>query len=97
MFLRFTYLQFAPENVAKAKSVYMNEIAPAIRTQKGNKEVTFLETADGSNEFISSSLWETEADIREFETSTHYPEIIERIKTFVSKPPVQKYYHVANT
>jgi heme-degrading monooxygenase HmoA len=94
MFLRFTYLYFSAENTAEAKSVYMNEVAPAIRKQKGNKQVLLLEPAAGSDEFISFSLWEDEADIKAFETSAEYPAVIGRIKELSSKPPVQKYYLV---
>ena len=94
MFLRFTYLYFSPEKLAEAKDIYITEIAPAIHKQKGNKQVLLLEPADGSNEFISFSLWEDESDIKEFEASAHYPPVIARIKEMVSKPPLQKYYNV---
>lgn len=96
MFLRFTYLYFSPEKLAEAKDIYITETAPAIRRQKGNKEVLLLEPADGSDEFISYSLWENESDVRNFETGSEYPAIIDRIRKMVSKPPVQKYY-VANS
>ncbi len=94
MFLRFTYLYFSPEKAAAAKEVYLKEVAPAIRKQKGSKQVLLLEPAEGSDEFISSSLWESEADIKAFETSAAYPAIIGRIKEMTSKQPVQKYYLV---
>lgn len=94
MFLRFTYLYFDAEKQSEAKAVYNNEVAPAIRKQKGNKEVLLLEPTDGSNEFISYSLWEDESDIKAFEESNEYPPVIARIKELVSRPPVQKYYVV---
>lgn len=94
MFLRFTYLYFKTEKLAEAKDIYLNEIAPAISKQKGNKQVLLLEPADGSNEFISYSIWEEESDLKEFESSTEYPPVIARIKEMVSKPPIQKYYFV---
>ena len=94
MFLRFTYLFFAEEKIAEAKSIYINEIAPVISKQKGSKQVFLLEPSDGSNEFISYSLWEDESDIKAFEASDDYLPVISRVKELVSKPPVQKYYHV---
>ena len=72
----------------------MTEVAPVIRMQKGNKQVLLLEPAEGSDEFISFSLWESEADIKAFESSAEYPAVIGRLKEIVSKPPVQKYYLV---
>jgi heme-degrading monooxygenase HmoA len=59
-----------------------------------NARGLLLEPADGSNEFISYSLWEEESDIKEFEASPDYPPVIARIKEMVSKPPLQKYYTV---
>jgi heme-degrading monooxygenase HmoA len=94
MFLRFTYLYFSPEKASEAKSVYITEVAPEIRKQKGNKQVLLLEPAEGSDEFISFSLWETEADIKAFEASAAYPAVIGKIKGLSSKSPVQKYYLV---
>ena len=94
MFLRLTYLHFSPENAGKEKEVYMAEIASVIRNQKGNKEVLFLESAENSEEFISYSLWENESDIKEFEASPDYVKAINRVKEFVSKAPVQKYFKV---
>ena len=94
MYLRFTYLYFSPEKATEAKTTYMNEVAPVIRKQKGNKQVLLLEPAEGSDEFISFSLWESEADIKAFEESAAYPAVIGKVKEMSSKPPVQKYYLV---
>ena len=94
MFLRLTYLYFSPENVEKAKEAYMAEVASVIRNQKGSKEVLFLESTENSEEFISYSLWEDESDLKEFEASPDYIKAINRVKEFVSKTPVQKYFKV---
>jgi len=94
MFLRFTYLYFAPEKQAEAKNIYMTEIAPVIARQIGNNQVLLLEPKDNEEEFISFSLWEHESDLRNFETSADYPPVIGRIKEMVCRPPVQKYYVV---
>ncbi len=95
MFLRLTYLHFSSENRGKAKEVYMAEVAPVIRNQKGNKEVLFLEPVENGEEFISYSLWENEEDMEEFESSPDYVKAIGRIKELVSKAPVQKYFKVS--
>lgn len=92
MFVRFTYLYFTADKRADAKAVYNSEIAPVIRKQKGNKQVLLLEAPGDSQEFISYSLWEDEADVKAFEASADYAPVIARIKEMVSEPPVQKYY-----
>ena len=94
MFLRFTHLYFPPEKLAEAREIYMTEVLPVIRRQKGNKQVFLLEPVDGNDEFISHSLWDDESDIKRFEASTEYIAAIGRIKEIVSKPPLQKYYLV---
>lgn len=94
MFLRFTHLFFATENIIDSKKIYMEEIAPVIREQQGNLEVSLLEATDGSNEFISSSLWQDEAALHAFEAGAVYQKVISRVKEIIVKPPVQKYYKV---
>jgi heme-degrading monooxygenase HmoA len=69
-------------------------VAPVIRRQPGNQQVLLLEPANGSDAFISFSLWDDEAAIKAFEANTEYQMVIARIKEIVAQPPVQAYYTV---
>lgn len=92
MYLRFTYLYFPEDKLAEAKHIYLNEVAPVIRQQPGNQQVLLLEPAEEEAAFISFSLWETEADIKAFETSNAYPSVFGRMKELAIRAPEQKYY-----
>ena len=94
MFVRMTHLQFPAETAAAAKEIYLNEIAPVIKSQPGNIDTFLLEPADEDGEYISYSQWESEADLKAFEADAVYAPVIGKIKSVVSKPPVQKYYAV---
>ena len=90
-----TYLAFSAEDRSQSAEAYRKEVAPVIRAQKGNKDASLLEPADGGDEYISSTLWEDEAALKSFEASAAYSDLIARIKQMVSKPPQQKYYKVS--
>ncbi|MBE7169685.1 MAG: antibiotic biosynthesis monooxygenase [Williamsia sp.] len=93
MKVRFTHLAFSPEKIEEAKQVYTIEIAPVIRAHKGNREVLFLESEKAPEEFISCTVWETEEDLKAFEESPEYRQVIGRIKQLATRAE-QKYYTV---
>ena len=96
MFLRFTYLYVTPQNAEEVARIYLNEIAPEIRKQKGSKEVLLLQSTDHHDELITSTLWESEEDIKNFEAGSDHPNVMGRVKEIVSKPPTQKYFRVSS-
>jgi heme-degrading monooxygenase HmoA len=93
MFVRLTHFSLAPEKAAEIKNVYHEEVAPVIHQQPGIIDVMLLEPAEG-DEFISCTIWNSEADIKAFESSPSYPDVFGRIRAAAAKPPMQKYYNV---
>ena len=91
MYVRFTCLTFPPERLLEAKQVYSAEVAPAIRKQQGNREAILLEPEDETQEFISYTSWDSEADLKAFEESQAYQSVIGRIKQ-VATAAYQKHY-----
>ena len=94
MVARFTYLSFPPQAASEGSKVYSEEVAPAIRAFKGNKEAMLLTPEDGNEDFISFTLWETADDLSAFESSPEYLEVMGRIKQLAVKA-VPKYYKVS--
>jgi heme-degrading monooxygenase HmoA len=90
MFVRLTYVQFVPENASEAKRIYMEQVAPVVRRQKGNLVARLLEPTELSDDFISLTEWETEADADAYEASGKYKELVGLVKDYLTKPPVLK-------
>lgn len=93
MKVRFTYLRFPADKVEEAKQVYHTEIAPVIRGYQGNKDVLFLQAESDQHQFISCSMWESANDLKAFEESQEYRQVIGRIKALAEKAE-QQYYEV---
>lgn len=92
MIVRLTYLSFIPENLAKAKSIYHDDVVPAVRKQKGNIDCKLLTPMNENDEYISMTIWETKADADAYENSGLYRELVNKVKKDFSKAPVLKVY-----
>ena len=97
MFVRLTYCKFSPEAVQEARKLYMKDIAPAVRKQKGLLNVRLLEPVDKSDDFISLTEWKSKADAEAYEASGLYKQLVGKLSDFFSKPPVLKTYQAEET
>ena len=95
MFVRLTFVRFNPGTLDAARSLYMQEIVPIIRKQKGNVNVHLLEPTDPADDFISITEWESGADAESYESSGLYKELVGKFKTHFSSAPVLKTYEAA--
>jgi len=92
MVVRLTRFHIPPENVKEAKKIYQKEIVPEVKKQKGNTNVMLLEPTDGSNEYISFTAWENNADAKRYESSGKYKQMVEKIKVMFTGNPVLNTY-----
>ena len=92
MVVRLTRFHVSPEKVKEAKKIYQKEIVPEVKKQKGNTNVMLLEPTDGSNEYISFTAWETDADAESYESSGKYKMLVEKIKLMFTGKPVLNTY-----
>ena len=92
MIVRLTYLSFIPENLAKAKSIYLDDVVPAVRKQKGNIDCKLLTPMNENDEYISMTVWETKADADAYHSSGTYRDLVEKVKKDFAKDPVLKVY-----
>ena len=92
MFVRLTYFLLNPDKTEEGKRIYNEEIAPVIRQQPGNENAMLLEPLNKDDEFISCTIWKSQADTSAFESSAIYREVFGKIKVVTATPPQQKYY-----
>lgn len=94
MFVRMTSIKFTPETTKEAKRIFMQEVVPVVRKQKGNVTIRLLEPTEPSDEFISLTEWETKADADAYESSGKYKELVGLLKGYFTQAPILKTFRV---
>ncbi|HYC29237.1 MAG TPA: antibiotic biosynthesis monooxygenase family protein [Chitinophagaceae bacterium] len=94
MFVRLTFVKFTPESVKEAKRIFLEDVVPVVRKQKGNISIRLLEPTELSDDFISITEWTTKADAEAYETSGTYRQLVALLNNYFTKKPVLKTYHV---
>ena len=93
MVVRLTRFNLSPEKAGEAKRIYYQEVVPEIKKQKGNTNVMLLEPTDGSNEYISVTVWEDKTDAEAYESSGKYKEMVDKIKGLLTDQPILRTYN----
>ena len=94
MFVRLTFVQFAPESAKDAKRIFMQDVVPVVRKQKGNISIRLLEPTELSDDYISLTEWETKADADAYGNSGTYKQLVGLLNSYFTKAPVLKTYQV---
>jgi heme-degrading monooxygenase HmoA len=90
--VRLTYFKLQPEKVEEMKKIYHEEIVPMVRDQWGNVDIFLLEPVEEEDEFISCTMWESQADGDIYEASGVYGEAVEKIRhTFMGPETLMSY------
>lgn len=77
--VRLTYFKVRPGEVDEMKRIYFEEIVPTVRDQWGNVDVFLLEPVSMESEYISCTMWESQADGDIYEASGVYGEAVDKI------------------
>lgn len=93
MVVRLTRFSVSPDRVKEAKKIYEEEVIPEVEKQKGNTNVILLEPTNGSNEFISMTAWESNADADAYQSSGKYQELVDKIRDMITGQPILTTYN----
>ena len=91
MYARAVNVQLKSGKVDEAVNIVKDAIVPVLKQQKGFKGQLFLTQSD-TGKAISIDMWETEADLTVFETSTLYREIMGKLAAVLAGPPAGERY-----
>ncbi|MEP6615567.1 MAG: antibiotic biosynthesis monooxygenase [Ginsengibacter sp.] len=95
MLVRLTHLYFIPSRIEDSKKIFREQIVPTVRKIDGNHNIMLLEPLDGSDVYISMSVWIDKAAADAYQDSGKYKELVDLVKDNYSKPPVLKSYNVS--
>ena len=94
MIVRMTFVKFAPESLKEARRIFMKEVVPVVRKQKGNISIRLLEPTELSDDYISLTEWQTQADADAYGKSGTYKKLVDLLSGHFTKAPVLKTYQV---
>lgn len=92
MVVRLTHFNLSSEKVAGGKDMFLSQLAPEIKKQKGNSGIMLLEPSDSSGDYISQTSWETKEAAEEYESSGKYKEMVDKLRSFTNGQPSLKTY-----
>ena len=94
MYVRMTFFNVKPGKMDELRNLYVNEVIPAHKDNKGIRFVHLLEALDAKNEGISVTAWDTRGDLESYEKSGDYQKIVAMFKEMFADEPVLKSYEV---
>jgi len=83
-----------PEKTNEARRIFMEEIVPTVRKQKGLVDIRFLEPTSKSEDFISITEWKTKEEADVYEENGIYKKLVNKLEPFFTKKPELKTYTV---
>src|SRR4051794_2260725 len=95
MYARVVTAIIAPEHLEEGIQIYRDVIAPAAQQQRGFHHGHLL-VDYGTGKFISTSVWETQADLQATgEQSTYLQEQLAKLANLFMAPAMVDHYEVA--
>jgi heme-degrading monooxygenase HmoA len=94
MYARAVNVEFQSGKVEEANRIVKESIVPVLQKQKGFKGQLLLAQRD-TGKAISINMWETEADLAQFETSPLYRELMGKLAGVLARPPSGERYEVS--
>ena len=94
MYVQLVRIQIQAGKIDEAIAIFRDSVAPAVRQQKGFKNVYLLIDRE-TNKGAGFSLWETEADVEAVASSGFYQEQVAKLATVFAAPPEREVYEVA--
>jgi heme-degrading monooxygenase HmoA len=94
MYVRMTFFKIRPGRMDALRNLYVNEVIPAHKGNKGIRFVHLLEALDAKDEGISVTAWDTKGDLETYENSGEYQKTVAKFKEMFIDEPVLKSYEV---
>ncbi len=91
MYARVITALAKPNTMDSAVDVYNNAIIPATKKQPGFKGANLLVNG---NTAVSTTIWETEADMIASEASGYLQKVLAKLGPFLAAPPENAHYEV---
>jgi heme-degrading monooxygenase HmoA len=89
-----TFFKVKPGTMDALRNLYVNEVIPSHKNNKGIRFVHLLEALDAKDEGISVTAWDTRGDLETYEKSGEYQTTVAKFKEMFVEEPVLRSYEV---
>ena len=94
MYVRMTFFKVKPGTMDALRNLYVNEVIPSHKNNKGIRFVHLLEALDAKDEGISVTAWDTRGDLETYEKSGEYQKTVAKFKEMFVEEPILRSYEV---
>ncbi len=94
MHVRAVTVQVQSGKMQEAIDIFKDSVVPAQKAQKGYQG-SYLMTSASDGKALAISLWESEADMLEGESTGYYQEQIAKLASLFAGPPDLNHYEVS--
>jgi len=94
MYARVVKVEFQEGRLDEAKRIVNESVVPVLKNQKGFKNQILLIQQE-TRKALSINIWETETDLKAFETGSQYSEVLGKLATVLAAQPDSEAYEVS--
>ena len=94
MYVRMTFFKVKQGKMDALRNLYVNEVIPSHKNNKGIRFVHLLEALDTKDQGISVTAWDTRGDLETYEKSGEYQKTVAKFKEMFVEEPVLRSYEV---
>ncbi len=85
MFMRFLQLKLKPDHINDFRNFYETEVTLELHNTPGCLFAGLIKSKPEENEFISLTLWQTQAQAENYETGGTFKQLFDQAKTYLSE------------
>ena len=94
MYVRMTFFKVKQGKMDALRNLYVNEVIPSHKNNKGIRFVHLLEALDTKDQGISVTAWDTRGDLETYEKSGESQITVAKFKEMFVEEPVLRSYEV---
>ncbi len=80
MYVRFVSVKIKKDKLSELRTIYDQEIIPALKATKGCRYAFLIEGAPDKDEAVSLTIWDSPEDAAEYEKSGRFNQLVDKIK-----------------
>jgi len=95
MIVRLSFVKSPPEQVKEARDIWDNQVAPALKKQRGFRGAYRAASLETPGEGVTIQFWESKEDLEAWHSSKGYKELIGRLRVLMVELPATMLYEVS--
>jgi len=85
MFIRFVHAHVNPDKLQKFRQTYSDVILRTLKSTAGCVSATLIQSTTSQDEYVSMTIWESQADAERYESSGVFRKLLESIEPYLAQ------------